>query len=110
MSGITRSGNTAKRVAKYRPVAEIVAVTPTEAVCRRLSELETKAWEAVGRLDQAVADTASCPDSTAFATLCGRRILPIMEELRQYSDEMECIVDKRYWPYPSYGEILFSVY
>ena len=81
-----------------------------EAICRRLSELETQAWEAVGRLDQAVADTASCPGSTAFATLCSRRILPIMEELRQYSDEMECIVDKRYWPYPSYGEILFSVY
>ncbi len=32
-----RSGNTAKRVAKSRPPAEIVAVTPSEAVCRRLA-------------------------------------------------------------------------
>ncbi len=79
-------------------------------VCRRLSDLEAKAWEAVGRLDQAVADTAACPSSLQSASLCGRQILPIMEELRRYSDEMECIVDKRYWPYPSYGEILFSVY
>ncbi len=33
----TRSGNTARRVAKYRPRAEIIAVTPSEAVCRRLA-------------------------------------------------------------------------
>ena len=57
-----------------------------------------------------MADTAACPSSLQSASLCGRQILPIMEELRRYSDEMECIVDKRYWPYPSYGEILFSVY
>lgn len=33
----TRSGNTARRVAKYRPSAQIVAVTPSEAVCRQMS-------------------------------------------------------------------------
>ena len=33
----TRSGNTARMVAKYRPKAEIIAVTASEPVCRRLS-------------------------------------------------------------------------
>ena len=32
-----------------------------------------------------------------------------MQTLREYADELETIVDKKYWPYPSYGEILFSV-
>ena len=31
------------------------------------------------------------------------------EEVRKYADELETIVDKKFWPYPSYGEILFSV-
>jgi len=32
----TRSGNTAKNVAKYRPEADIIAVTPDPAICRKL--------------------------------------------------------------------------
>ena len=32
-----------------------------------------------------------------------------MEEVRKYADELETIVDRDFWPYPTYGEILFSV-
>ncbi len=81
-----------------------------KAVITQLSKLESKAWKAVTLLDEAVAATVACPDSTAFATHCAEKLLPLMSELRSYADEMECIMDKRYWPYPSYGEILFSVY
>ena len=33
-----------------------------------------------------------------------------MANLRRCADAMEAVTDKKYWPYPSYGEILFSVY
>jgi pyruvate kinase len=33
----TRTGNTAKLVAKYRPPADIVAATPDEAICRKMA-------------------------------------------------------------------------
>jgi pyruvate kinase len=33
----TRSGNTAKLVAKYRPGADIIAATPNEAICRKMA-------------------------------------------------------------------------
>ena len=32
-----------------------------------------------------------------------------MEELRVYADELETITDARFWPLPSYSDILFSV-
>jgi pyruvate kinase len=32
----TESGSTAERVSKYRPRTTIVAMTPTETICRRL--------------------------------------------------------------------------
>ncbi len=32
-----------------------------------------------------------------------------MERLREISDEMEMCTAAEYWPYPSYGELLFSV-
>ncbi len=37
------------------------------------------------------------------------KILPLMEEIRAAVDEAESITDSKYWPYPSYGDILFSV-
>ena len=33
----------------------------------------------------------------------------IMEELRQPADELEMIVDKEYWPIPTYGELMFEI-
>ena len=32
-----------------------------------------------------------------------------MERLRAAVDELETITDSRYWPYPSYTDLLFSV-
>ena len=36
-------------------------------------------------------------------------VFDTMEELRAVSDEMEMCTDAKFWPYPSYGELLFSV-
>lgn len=36
-------------------------------------------------------------------------ILRKMSELRIACDEAEMLTSKEYWPYPSYGDILFSV-
>ena len=42
--------------------------------------------------------------------ICRGEILPEMETLREISDGAELIMDRAAWPYPSYGEILTSVY
>lgn len=36
-------------------------------------------------------------------------VLPAMESLRKAVDGLESGCAKQYWPYPSYGDILFSV-
>ena len=36
-------------------------------------------------------------------------VIPKMNELRVIVDELETITGKDYWPFPSYGELLFSV-
>ncbi|MDO5115136.1 MAG: glutamine synthetase III [Synergistaceae bacterium] len=35
--------------------------------------------------------------------------LPVMGELRAAADEIEKFVGEKYWPYPTYGELLYSV-
>ena len=32
-----------------------------------------------------------------------------MDELRAPADKLEMIVDKEFWPFPSYGDLLFEV-
>ena len=36
-------------------------------------------------------------------------VLVKMNELRELTDEMELLVSKKHWPFPTYGDLLFSV-
>lgn len=36
-------------------------------------------------------------------------IVPAMNRLRSAADQLEMIVDKEYWPFPSYGDLIFEV-
>ena len=36
-------------------------------------------------------------------------ILKLMADIRKYADSAEAVVPKDYWPYPSYGDLLFKV-
>ncbi len=44
--------------------------------------------------------------STVF---CREIVVKLMEELRIYGDDLERITARSYWPFPTYGDILFSV-
>ena len=36
-------------------------------------------------------------------------VIPAMASLRAVADEIETLVGEKYWPYPTYGRMLFSV-
>ena len=36
-------------------------------------------------------------------------VLKLMNDIRKYADSSEAVVSKECWPYPSYGELLFSI-
>lgn len=80
-----------------------------KSILNRLSELTDKAWKHAEILDNAVERTGRMDDTEEFVRICHDEILPEMEELRRCADAMENITDKTCWPYPSYGELLFSV-
>ncbi len=41
------------------------------------------------------------------AEFCRDEVIPTMNEIRGYADELETLVAKKYWPFPTYGEMLF---
>ena len=89
-----------------------------ESACRyektaaaELSARAAKLWDGAETLEKAVRRIDDGRLSTASAVeICRGEILPEMETLRELSDGAELIMDRAAWPYPSYGEILTSVY
>ncbi|MDR1042584.1 MAG: glutamine synthetase III [Clostridiales Family XIII bacterium] len=76
-----------------------------KAVSRAAANLFAKTAE----LDQALINAKEYPDATELAVYYKDKVIPAMSELRISADELETITAKRFWPYPSYGELLFSV-
>lgn len=58
-------------------------------------------------LDAALLETEE-KDALAEATAFKDKVIPVMREIRIIADECEMTVAKKYWPYPSYGRIMFS--
>ena len=42
--------------------------------------------------------------------LLSERYNPMKEtDIRKYADSAECVVPREFWPYPSYGDLLFKI-
>ena len=104
------TGELSRTAEKKRDLCGEDACRYETELCSRLSALVTRAWDGAAALESAVEESGRADSTEAFALCCWKKLLPEMAELRRCADEMETITDKQFWPYPSYGEILFSVY
>ena len=64
---------------------------------------------AIDTLDNAIASQDSSLDMLAQATYTRDAILNAMADVRKYADALEVIVAKKFWPMPSYQDILMYV-
>ncbi|MCR5137735.1 MAG: glutamine synthetase III [Oscillospiraceae bacterium] len=75
---------------------------------RKLSDLINGIDGAIGALEQSVAE-AGGKDVTAQAFHIRDNVLSRMDELRALCDEAETVTAADYWPFPTYGDLLFGV-
>ena len=47
-------------------------------------------------------------DMEAAMFYCRDSVIPAMAEARKYADQLETLVDRTYWPIPTYADLLFS--
>ena len=69
-----------------------------ESLNSKIAELDSTIVKAQGISD--VYEAAKCYHDEVFAT---------MQSLRAVADELETIVGEKYWPFPTYEELLFNV-
>ena len=80
-----------------------------QVTAEKLAALSRKIFSAVHGLSQAVDGLSEAGDAARKSELIRDRVLPQMNLLREYVDAAESITAEEYWPYPSYGDLLFGV-
>ncbi len=77
---------------------------------KKLTELTSKMHKAYEKLEKVTEHLEKhINEGEAIAIYCKDTVIPAMKKLRAPADEIESLVGKKYWPYPTYGELLFYV-
>ena len=79
------------------------------ALVRKLSNLSKSLQEKVEALDKAVLETYSIEKMSQKVKYYRDYVFTAMQELRAVADELEINVSTKYWPFPTYGELLFNI-
>ena len=92
-----------------REVSSNVKCNYEVSTMERLSELTDEILESVRKLEDVLATFKTKDDIFDSSAYVRDDMLPAMEELRKYVDEAEMLTSQEDWPFPSYGQLLFSV-
>ena len=99
----------AKNLAAKKSVCPTAACKYETEIVKKLSELTDAIESGAEKLQADVMKLRDADDIIAESAMIRDVILPDMCELRVAADEAETLTAKEFWPYPTYGDILFSV-
>lgn len=78
-------------------------------IAKLLSDLFAKAYKQLDILKTNVHKAEAVKNLEDKAMYYRKDVLSVMEKLRAIADEMEVNTAEKYWPIPTYGDILFSI-
>lgn len=74
---------------------------------KKLTALMSQMYKAYQELEILAARLERYDNYQETAQYCRDAVIPAMEALRRPADDLESLVGSKYWPYPTYGEMLF---
>ena len=100
----------ASGVATKKAISDDIPCEAELEIIKRLSGLQDCAYKKLAALDNAIIGVKEVgEDPIEVATYYKDSVITAMTELRAVVDEMETLVSSDYWPYPSYGDLMFRV-
>ena len=103
------TGDLARAANEKKQLSPAMDVSYEQQIAGELSTLAASAAIHGRALEAAMEGLKAQHDSLPVARYYRDRVFPAMQSLRSVVDDMELRCGAKYWPYPSYGEILFSV-
>ena len=99
----------AEGVAVKKSISQNLSTFAEENLLESLSYKLESFVKKTSELETAVVDADGYSDNLELAKYYRNTVFALMGELRAIGDSMEQETSAEYWPYPSYGEILFGV-
>ena len=107
---ITRfTADLAKQATEKKALSPALACSYEAELVGKLSILTDSIAVKTDELEDAVSAVGGAADIIEESVLIRDTVLPKMSELREPCDKAELLTAKSYWPFPTYGDILFSV-
>ena len=103
------SGEICTNAAAKKSVFASVDCTYEEKTAEKLSGLSLSIYEKVNDLESKLRTAKTEKSIAVQADIFKDSIIPVMESLRADVDASEKITSADFWPYPSYGELLFGI-
>jgi glutamine synthetase len=95
--------------ASKKSVLPTVDCTFEETLIRQISALSATMYEQAQALEKAQQTAKDVADAHECAIAYRDQVLPAMTALRTTADTLETLVASKYWPFPTYGDLLFSI-
>ena len=86
-----------------------VSFPAQERMVAKLASDAERMLERAEMLDSLLVESKAYESPAKLALFFAEKVIPVMQELRAYADGMELNTAAGVWPFPTYGEILFSV-
>ena len=86
-----------------------VSFPAQERMIAKLASDAERMLERAEMLDSLLVESKAYETPAKLALFFAEKVIPVMQELRAYADGMELNTAASVWPFPTYGEILFSV-
>ena len=96
-------------VREKRAVSGTISVRSECELIEKLSAANESMYDKANEIEKLLAEAKTCSDVAVCSVFFAEKVIPAMNELRAFADEMELVTAKKYWPFPTYGDILFSV-
>ena len=99
----------AESAANKKAISPALSTKFEERIIARLTALAEELCDRASELDTAVHSATPTSNALENAVYVKDVILVKMNEARRVADELETLVGEKYWPYPTYGELLFKI-
>ena len=86
-----------------------VAYNLEQSIANKIDSLAESLNSKIAELDSAIVKAQGISDFYEAAKCYHDEVFATMQSLRAVADELETIVGEKYWPFPTYEELLFNV-
>ena len=106
---IRYSGDLARSLNEVRTACPEADMSVQTELVLEVSSLLAATKNAMEEIRKDLEKAGTMSNMKERAHFCYDEMVPAMNRLREPADRLEMIVDKEYWPFPSYGDMIFEV-